>query len=780
MALKILALEGLNNAKLCSLVEPILCSVEGVNSAQIDYLSQRLTMDINGRPTDDIIKDVMELLKQTFPGVRVRMTDAAVFKQPRLNTTPYRLEDDDYIDDELDEDEYENESESELDSIKVPWTRQLRERVTKIGTEDIIRVIFWASIGLSVLFLLLSGSWRDRGVAHPYLSAGSYFFALFSSLFIGENPRSDNWLIRVAAVASTLVTFIVGRPAEAVLAFLVYALGVMFVDTFYNRYEEKTAKQLVFYPQKVHCIRGEQTMDVEPGEVREGDLVVFEQGEILPFGGILAKGPATVLPFDETQPHSAEAGDLLQRGDKSIDGPITVSITEANPGILISSVRSMLLDNPLDNTALTSRARIWLAAMIGVGIAAGMIYYLVNFGLKLNMEGIRVLALLIAALLPCGLSAACQISQRGGLRFLSNRGILLGSVHLMERIPKLKKVVMNHIGFVTEGNMRVEEFVPAEGHTPEDVMEAAATVEALVEGDNPIANAIINYTMQQLGLENVPTGEFVEGFEVLEGYGIRGMSQDVLVMVGSESMMTEIGLEVPILEDGRMAIYVAIRGEYAGAFVLKDAIREESVHLIRELHNSGVEEVGLLTGYDGIVVRAATLTTGADSSYVVSTHNERRALLERLHGGDGKGRENEIAIIGPAAKVREFYDLCICLETGCLVQETEQLVLPREQEVQLAQIGAKEFLELLNACHTLNRILSMGVMILIVPKAFLIALVILWHIPLPVVYAFNALVSLLLYWLASSLFSEEKHREEPPSTSSSEDSALEDSVDYMS
>lgn len=777
MALKILALEGLNNAKLCSMVEPVLCSVEGVNSAQIDYLSQRLTMDISGRPTEDAVNDVMELLKKTFPDVRIRFSDAAVFKQPKLNTTPYHSaepsEDDYYIEDDYDEEPAPTPEPS------IPWTQRLRERAATLGTQEILQVIFWTSVGLSLLFLLMSGSWRDSGTAHPYLSAMSFFFAIFSSLFMGENARCDSWLIRAAAVVSTLAIFIVGFHAQAVLAFLVYTTGMMFVDAFYNRFDEKTAKELVFFPQSITCIRSDQTLKVAPEEVREGDLLVFEEGEVLPFRGVLERNAASILSFGETQPHMADVGDILQRGDKSAEGSITVSIVEPTPGLLIPSARALVTDASLENTDLVSRSKIWIVVMTGVGAAAAMIYYLVNYGLRIDSAGIRSLALLLAALFPCGLSVACQLAQRGCLCFLSNRGILLGSVHLLERIPKLKKAVMNHLGFVTEGNMHVEEFVAVEGVKPEEVIEAAAAVELLVEGGNLISEAIIRYAMEHLGLEQAPSTEDIEGFEVLEGYGIRGMRQDVLVMVGSERMMTEIGLEVPVLEDGRMAIYVAIRGEYVGAFVLNDNIREDSVALIRDLHQSGVEEVGLLTGYDGVAVRAATLMTGADSSYIESTHRERRSLLERLRGGDEHGKGGcEVALIGPAGKVREFFDVGICLETGCLYYPDDS-VLPREQEVQLARIGPKDISELIKACHVLSRILPMDALVLIVPKAFLIVAVMLWRIPLPVVYAVNVGISLLLYLLASSLFSEDKGGEKPKDqTAEEQQSQAEEQLDY--
>ena len=134
----------------------------------------------------------------------------------------------------------------------------------------------------------------------------------------------------------------------------------------------------------------------------------------------------------------ADVGDILQRGDKSAEGSITVSIVEPTPGLLIPSARALVTDASLENTDLVSRSKIWIVVMTGVGAAAAMIYYLVNYGLRIDSAGIRSLALLLAALFPCGLSVACQLAQRGCLCFLSNRGILLGSVHLLERIPKLK------------------------------------------------------------------------------------------------------------------------------------------------------------------------------------------------------------------------------------------------------------------------------------------------------------------------------------------------------
>ncbi len=780
MSLKILALDGLNNAKLCSLVEPILCTVKGVNSARIDYLSQRLTMDITGRETEEVVEEVMVLLRQTFPGVKVRLTDAAVLQQPKLNTTPYHrreaetnldTDDDYYIDNDT---IYDDELPEEDVEPKIPWTQRLREGAANLQTEKILLIIFWSCTGLSLLLLFLSGIWRHSSVNRPHLAAASYFFILFSGLFVGENARSENWLIRAAAVITTLGAFIAGYQIMAVLGFLVYILGVMYIDTFYNRFEEKLEENIQFCPKTVVCIRENLTLDIPPEEVREGDQILLEENMVLPFPGILEGEAATILPFGETEPHIAEAGDELHKGDRSLEGTITVTVTLPNPGAGIPAVREMVTNMPLDDAPLTSRAKVWTVVLTGIGLIAAATYYFSYYGLHWNLDGIYRTAVLVAAIFPCGLSVACHTAQKGCLSFLSNQGILLGSVDLLDRIPHLKRVVMNHIGFVTEGNLQVEEFVPAEGQSPEEVIEAAAQIEILVEGENLLSSAIVQYAFQQLGIEKLPDEE-VEGFEVLEGYGIRGMYRGVLIMVGSERMMEEIGLEVPVLEDGRMAIYVAVRGEYAGAFVLNDSIREGSIRLIRELHKSGVEEVGLLTSYDGASVRSATLLTGADSSYIETSYVDRRLLLEGLKAKDAE----KVAIIGQQNKIRQFHDVCICLETGCFMIPEEE-TLPRPQEVHLALPGPGSVSELLRSCQAINRTLMIGLLVIALPKAFLMAAAILWNIPLPLAFGMNFAISLLLYVLSSSLFSEIKR--EPvhsAETASAVSIDQEDQQDYM-
>lgn len=87
MAIKILALDGLNDAKLCKLVSKLLEAIPGVDYANIDYLSQRLTLHLSGHDNTKTIAKVVVALKENMPNVTVRFADIANDTQTKKKTS---------------------------------------------------------------------------------------------------------------------------------------------------------------------------------------------------------------------------------------------------------------------------------------------------------------------------------------------------------------------------------------------------------------------------------------------------------------------------------------------------------------------------------------------------------------------------------------------------------------------------------------------------------------------------------------------------------------------
>lgn len=77
MSIKILALDGLNDEKLCKLMGPLLQTIPGVDYASIDYLSQKLTLQLSGRDTQRVVERVTKTLQENMPGITIKLKDVA-------------------------------------------------------------------------------------------------------------------------------------------------------------------------------------------------------------------------------------------------------------------------------------------------------------------------------------------------------------------------------------------------------------------------------------------------------------------------------------------------------------------------------------------------------------------------------------------------------------------------------------------------------------------------------------------------------------------------------
>lgn len=89
MSMKILALDGLNDSKLCKLVSSLIQTVDGVEYANIDYLSQKLTIQLAGRDSAKIIAKVSVILKENMPGVTIKFKEVGERDEKAEQATLY-------------------------------------------------------------------------------------------------------------------------------------------------------------------------------------------------------------------------------------------------------------------------------------------------------------------------------------------------------------------------------------------------------------------------------------------------------------------------------------------------------------------------------------------------------------------------------------------------------------------------------------------------------------------------------------------------------------------
>jgi P-type E1-E2 ATPase len=167
-------------------------------------------------------------------------------------------------------------------------------------------------------------------------------------------------------------------------------------------------------------------------------------------------------------------------------------------------------------------------------------------------------------------------------------------------------VVLDKTGTLTFGKPEVQAIVPAEGVSPNDVLETAAIAE--LRSEHPLGKAIISYA--QTAGRTVPEPEH---FDYTPGRGIVARSRGAVLLVGNQALMNDHGVAVPpALSLGMEAaseILVARDGRLLGGIAVADTIRPEARNAVADLVHMRMRTI-LLTGDTQAVAGAVARTLG--------------------------------------------------------------------------------------------------------------------------------------------------------------------------
>ncbi|MBR0102849.1 MAG: cadmium-translocating P-type ATPase, partial [Selenomonadaceae bacterium] len=187
---------------------------------------------------------------------------------------------------------------------------------------------------------------------------------------------------------------------------------------------------------------------------------------------------------------------------------------------------------------------------------------------------------------PCALVISIPLSFFAGIGGASRAGILIKGSNFLETLSKVKTVVLDKTGTLTQGSFEVEAVHSKNLNFDEEkLLHLAAHVERY--STHPIANSL------RKAYPNERDDCTVEAVEEISGRGIRATINGQVVSVGNEKFMDEVGASWKACYKVGTIIHVAVDGEYAGHVVIADKIKPHAKETVEAL---GAENVIMLTG----------------------------------------------------------------------------------------------------------------------------------------------------------------------------------------
>ncbi|HSP47139.1 MAG TPA: heavy metal translocating P-type ATPase [Clostridiaceae bacterium] len=491
----------------------------------------------------------------------------------------------------------------------------------------------------------------------PIAIAGYKFYTVgFKSLFRGT-PNMDS-LIAIGTSAAFLygllaVYQIMNGRLEYAQDLYFEVAGVIITLILLGKYMEvvskgKTSeaikKLMGLAPKNAVVIHGGQEVVLPIEEVEVGDIVLVKPGERVPVDGTVTEGYSSVdesMLTGESIPVEKKIGDRLVGGSINKNGLLKFRATKVGNDTALAQIIKLVEDAQGSKAPIAKLADIisgyFVPIVMVIAVAAGIGWYLTGESAIFSLT-IFIAVLVIAC--PCALGLATPTAIMVGTGKGAEYGVLIKGGAPLETAHKIRTIVFDKTGTITEGKPVVTDVLTRDGLEPDMLLQIAASAEK--GSEHPLGEAIVKGA-EEKGLAFLKVDEF----QAIPGYGIEVVILGEKVLLGNKRLMDQRGIAIPfqresdrLAGEGKTPMFIAMDGIMAGIVAVADRPKESSARAIAKLHEMGIK-VAMITGDNERTAQAIAKTVGIDIVLAEVLPQDKANEVKKLQGGG-----NIVAMVG--------------------------------------------------------------------------------------------------------------------------------------
>lgn len=376
--------------------------------------------------------------------------------------------------------------------------------------------------------------------------------------------------------------------------------------------------------------RNGQWQQLPLDQIKVGDLVQVKPGAKVPVDGVVVQGQSTVnesMITGESMPVTKKAGDNVVGATINQTGAIVVKTTKVGQDTMLAQIVAMV------KKAQTSHAPIQKLTdqIAGIFVPVVLIIAIVTFVVWDVFIGINVVQALLFAVAvvviacPCALGLATPTALMVGTGRAAKMGVLIKDGTALEAVHKLRTVVFDKTGTITQGQPTVTKVVGDQKR----VLKIAASLEA--ESEHPLASAIMQAAKEsQIDLFSI------DHFQAVTAAGVKAHYDGHEIWVGNERMLSDHTLSTADQEqlrtlqrEGQTVVLVGQDEQVIGMIAMQDQPKKDAAQVIRLLKARGLKTV-MITGDNEEVAQAVGKQVGIDEVVAGVLPNEKADRVAQL------------------------------------------------------------------------------------------------------------------------------------------------------
>lgn len=395
---------------------------------------------------------------------------------------------------------------------------------------------------------------------------------------------------------------------------------------------------------------------VPAGELRPGDRVVVEAGQLIPADGDVIDGIATVdesAITGESAPVIRESGgdrSSVTGGTTVLSDRIVVQVTAAPGSGFVDRMIAMVEGAERQKTPNEIALNILLSSLTIIFLLA--VVTLQPFSVYSGRaQPMVVLITLLVCLIPTTIGALLSSVGIAGMDRLVQRNVLAMSGRAVEAAGDVNVLLLDKTGTITFGNRHAITLHPADGVAVARLAEAAhvsSLADETPEGRSIVELCTAQYRRPELGIDDLPAAEFVpftaqtrmSGIDLPDGRQIRKGAPSSLYAWSAEYAGSGPGSIGTVVEQisarGGTPLAVGVvaddRSELLGVIELADVVKPGMRDRFAELRRMGIRTV-MITGDNPVTAGVIADQAGVDDFLAEATPEDKLALIRRSQQG---------------------------------------------------------------------------------------------------------------------------------------------------
>lgn len=470
----------------------------------------------------------------------------------------------------------------------------LELRMKKIKILNLSKIDSVLLLGLFLLLLAHYAAVFPQKIDSEILVIASVLATIPVIFSAGRSLAKRKLSIDLLAAIALIASLISNEWTSAVFINLMLTSARLFSSYTENRARRAIESLLKLKPKIAKIEDAGKIKEIPIEKIKKGDLVVAELGERIPIDGTVYEGQALIDQSSltgESVPLQVKKGDTVLSSSMVEDGSLLIRAEKIGKETALEKIIDLVEKSQANKAPIHTVSEKFTSRYIFITILGSFLLYLFSHNMSL------VLSVL---LVTCAddIAIAIPLAFMAAIGHAAKRGVIIKGGSFIEGLTKLKILLVDKTGTLTQGKLKVHKFVVLNGMPGTKVLEITGALSML--SNHPSAKAILEFAKEAKIQINPP-----EKFEEHSGKGSIALHNNRKIFSGKLSFLKEHNVPMhqrqlaDIDTEKQEGLTMTLFGDKDGLicyFALADELRPKIKETIAKIKNLGIEKIVMLTG----------------------------------------------------------------------------------------------------------------------------------------------------------------------------------------